>query len=100
NQIANEGARIQIRNGTSRPQLAQIAADQLRWEGFNIVDTGLADNPDYQQTKILVFNEKPIALQELIQQLRVLPENVIRQPDPNQPADIQVILGNDYDSCR
>jgi LCP family protein required for cell wall assembly len=100
NQIANEGARIQIRNGTSRSQLAQIAADQLRWEGFNVADTGLADSLDYQQTKILVFNEKPVALQELIQQLQVLPENVIRQPDPNQPADIQVILGNDYDPCR
>lgn len=100
NQIASEGARIQIRNGTYRMQLAQIAADQLRWYGFNIVDTGLADNPNYQQTRILVFNEKPIALEQLILQLRVLPENVIRQLDPNQPADIQVILGNDYDPCR
>jgi LCP family protein required for cell wall assembly len=100
NQIANEGARIQIRNGTYRPQLAQIAADQLRWEGFNIVDAELADNPDYQQTRILVFNEKPIALEQLVQQLNVQPENVIQQPDPNQPADIQVILGTDYDPCH
>ncbi len=100
NQIAIEGARIQIRNGTNRFQLGQIGADQLRWEGFNVVDYSLADNPDYQQTKILVFNEKPIALENLIRLLRVLPENVIRQPDPNQPADIQVILGYDYDPCR
>ncbi len=100
NQIAVEDARIQIRNGTSLFQLGQIGADQLRWEGFNVVDYGLADNPDYQQTKILVFNEKPIALENLSRLLRVLPENVIRQPDPNQPADIQVILGYDYDPCR
>ena len=100
NQIANEGARIQVRNGTYRWQLAKIGADQLRWYGFDIVDTDLADNPDYQQTKILVFNDKPVALERLIQLLRVQPENVIHQPDPNQPADIQVILGNDYDPCH
>jgi len=100
NQVANENARIQLRNGTYRWQLAQIAADQLRWEGFNIVDTGLADNPNYEQTKIVVFNEKPMALEQLVRLLQVQPENVIRQIDPNQPADIQVILGNDYDPCR
>lgn len=100
NQVANENARIQLRNGTYRWQLAQIAADQLRWEGFNIVDTGLADNPNYEQTKIVVFNEKPVALEQLVRLLQVQPENVIRQIDPNQPADIQVILGNDYDPCR
>jgi LCP family protein required for cell wall assembly len=100
NQVANENARIQLRNGTYRWQLAQIAADQLRWEGFNIVDTGLADNPNYEQTKIVVFNEKPVALEQLVRLLRVQPENVIPQIDPNQPADIQVILGNDYDPCR
>jgi LCP family protein required for cell wall assembly len=100
NQVANEGARIQVRNGTNRAQLAMIAGDQLRWHGFNIVDTGLADNPDYQQTMILVFNEKPTTLEQLIRLLEVQPENVIRQIDPNQPADIQVILGSDYDPCR
>jgi hypothetical protein len=47
-----------------------------------------------------VFNEKPVALEQLVRLLRVQPENVIRQIDPNQPADIQVILGNDYDPCR
>ena len=100
NQVADEGARIQVRNGTYRLQLAKIGADQLQWYGFNIVDTDLADNPDYQQTVILVFNDKPIALERLIQLLGVQPENVIHQPDPNQPADIQVILGNDYDPCH
>ncbi len=100
NQVATEGARIQIRNGTYRFQLAQIAADQLRWDGFNIVDTGVADNTDYQQTKIVVFNEKPIAMERLVGLFQVQPENIIHQPDPNQPADIQVILGNDYDPCR
>jgi hypothetical protein len=99
-QVAAEGARVQVRNGTYRHQLAQIAADQLRWYGFNIVDTALADNPNYQQTEIVVFNDKPKALEQLVRVLSVRPENVIHQPDPDQPADIQVILGQDYDPCR
>jgi LCP family protein required for cell wall assembly len=99
-EVARENARIQVRNGTYRQQLAQIAADQLRWEGLNVVDTGLADNPDYQETQIIVFNDKPKAVEKLSQVLAVKPRNVIYQPDPNQPADILVILGNDYDPCR
>jgi LCP family protein required for cell wall assembly len=99
-QVANEGARIQVRNGTYRQQLAQIGADQLRWYGLNVVDTAPADTPDYQQTQIIVFNEKPKALEMLVRLLAVKPENVIYRPDPNQPADIQVILGNDYNPCR
>jgi hypothetical protein len=89
-----------MRNGTYQHQLAKIGADQLRWYGFNIVDTALADNPDYQKTKIIVFNDKPKALEQLVRVLKVEPENIIHQPDPNQPADIQVILGQDYDPCR
>jgi LCP family protein required for cell wall assembly len=99
-QVSAEGARIQVRNGTYRQQLAQIGADQLRWHGFNIVDTGLADNPNYKETKIIVFSDKPQALDLLVRVLNVKPENVVRQPDPNQPADIQVILGEGYDPCR
>jgi LCP family protein required for cell wall assembly len=99
-QVAAEGARVQVRNGTYRHQLAKIAADQLRWYGLNIVDTAQADNPNYQQTQIVVFNDQPKALEQLARVLKVSPENVIYQPDPNQPADIQVILGEDYDPCR
>lgn len=105
NQLEAEGARIQVRNGTYRPQLAKVAADQLHWYGLNIVDTGLADNPDYKETVIHVYNDRPQAMDLLVQLLNVKPENVIHQLDPNQPADIVeadllVILGEDYDPCR
>jgi LCP family protein required for cell wall assembly len=99
-QAAAEAARIQVRNGTYRHQLAKIGADQLRWHGLKIEDTGLADNPNYQHTQIIVYNDKPKAVALLVQVLRVEAENVIQQPDPNYPADIQVILGDDYDPCR
>jgi LCP family protein required for cell wall assembly len=98
--MAHEGARVQVLNGTYRYQLAKIGADQLKWYGVNVVDTGLADRPDYQQTHIIVFNEMPQTLQLLTQLLKVKPDRVIYQLDPSQLADLQVILGDDYDPCR
>jgi hypothetical protein len=99
-QVAGEAARIQVRNGTERPQLGQIAADQLRWRGLTVVDVGVADRTDYTKTQILVFNEKPGAVDLLTRELRLRPDSVLRQPDPNEPADMRLILGNDYDPCR
>jgi LCP family protein required for cell wall assembly len=98
--VAGEGARIQVRNGTYRAQLAMIAADQLRWEGLNVVDTGPADTPDYAQTRILVFNDKPKTVEALAKLLKVKPANIVHQLDAGQPADILVILGNDYNPCQ
>ncbi len=99
-QAASEAARIQVRNGTYRQQLAMIAADQLRWYGLKVVETGLADNPDYKQTRIIVYGDKPKTLELLVDLLEVKQENIILQPDPNAPAEFQVILGEDYDPCR
>jgi LCP family protein required for cell wall assembly len=96
----DEVARIEVRNGTGRPYLAQIAADQLHWQGFTIVDTGMDDRSDYKKSRIIVFNDRPEALALLVRLLEVDQENVVQQPDPDQPADMRVILGEDYDPCR
>jgi hypothetical protein len=99
-QTVSEATSLQVRNGTYRAQLAKIAAEELRWQGFKIVDTAPADHPEYKQTRIIVFKDKPEATQLLARQLGVKAENIIQQPDPNQPADMMVVLGEDYDPCR
>jgi LCP family protein required for cell wall assembly len=93
-------AQIQIRNGTPRAGLSLIAADQLGWEGFNVVDTGPADRADYKRSQIVVFKDKPDALRVIVGLLGVRPERVIQRPDPSQSADMEVILGADYDPCK
>jgi LCP family protein required for cell wall assembly len=98
--VAHESVRIQVRNGNGRPYMARIAAEQLRWEGFEIVDIGFADHTDYSRTQIIVFKEKPYALELLTRLLRVRPKNIVHQPDETAPADLAVILGQDYDPCR
>jgi LCP family protein required for cell wall assembly len=97
---ANEGARIQVQNGTGRSYLARIGAEQLRWAGLQVVETGLADRSDYAKTRVVVFNDKPEAVAVLTRLLGVTPENVIHQPDPGQAVDVRVILGRDYAPCR
>jgi LCP family protein required for cell wall assembly len=99
-QVSSEGARIEVRNGTYRPQLGLIATDQLRWYGLNVVDTMPAENPGYPQTQIIVYRDKPLALDMLVRVLTVEPENILIQPDPNQPTDIKVILGEEYNPCQ
>ena len=104
-QVAGEGARIQVLNGTLRPQLALIAADQLHWQGLNIVGTGPAQERDHQQTQIIVSSDRHQALDSLVRLLKVKPQNVIQQSIPDQAdngpqADLVVLLGEDYDPCR
>ncbi len=103
--LANEGARIAVFNGTERDQLALIAADQLRWYGLQILETGPADRPDYGRTRILVYGDYPQSLDTLVRRLKVRPEWIIHEPEPGQQvtteaADLVVILGKDYNPCR
>jgi LCP family protein required for cell wall assembly len=98
--LAGQATRIRALNGTGRAQLELMAADRLRWRGFEVLDTGPADRTDYEKTQIVAFHDQPAALATLAQLLAVKPANVIQQPDPSQVADFLVILGNDYDPCR
>jgi LCP family protein required for cell wall assembly len=95
-----EAARVEVLNGTGRAQLAAVAADQLRWEGFKIGGTGPAERDDHRKTQIFVFKDQPQALERVAQLLHVQPANIIRQPDASQGADLRVVLGSDYDPCR
>ena len=96
---AEESARIRVSNGTPHAYRAEVAADLLRWNGLAVSETGQADNTDYAHTQIIVFQDKPETLAQLVQLFKIKPENVIRRLDPSQPVDLQVILGEDYDPC-
>ena len=103
--LVNEGVRVSVRNGTERHQLALIAADQLKWYGLQVVETGPADRLDYGRTRILVCGDHPKTLATLARLLKVRPEGIIHPPEPSQPtgtteADLVVILGRDFNPCR
>jgi len=99
-QVASEGAAIEVLNGTTRPNLPQFAADQLQWYGLKITRTGTADRADYPKTQIIVFNDRPKAVETLAKVLKVTAANIVYQQGGGQGIDVQVILGADYDPCR
>jgi len=103
-QLQEEGARIEVRNGTSVEGLARNTADYLRQRGFNVVSIVNDDNAGhYTHTLILDNSDLPITRNLLVQLLRTQPAYAYVYPDydflgvlPPDAADIVIILGNDY----
>jgi LCP family protein required for cell wall assembly len=92
--------RVQILNGTQRPDAEQLAATTLRWSGFQIARTGLADSSYYTESQVIVYNAEP-DVAETAAQLLDLPRSSLQyQADPSKPVDMLILLGADYDPCR
>lgn len=100
--------RVRVLNGSPRHEAEQLAAAALKWEGFRVVGSGLADRQDYAQTSVLVYSDNPETLsaaERAARSLRVPPAAVqnlvgVEQPDPANPVDILIILGRDYNPCQ
>jgi LCP family protein required for cell wall assembly len=97
--------RVRVLNGSQRRDAEQLAASALRWAGFNIASTGLAEHQDYAQTQIAVYTGEMAAAEQVARELEVSSPiqdltGLQEQPDPADPADIQVILGLDYNPCQ
>jgi len=91
--------RIQVLNGSPRQEADQLAATALRWTGFQVTSTGLADSQNYTTTQIIVHNADEGIAATVAQQLEAPRTAIQYQPDPSSAIDIQVILGSDYDPC-
>jgi LCP family protein required for cell wall assembly len=103
---AADQVRLRVMNGSQRQQAAQLATAALRWDGFNVIETGTADRRDYAQTTIFVYNGDMAAAEQVARRLQV-PPNAIQdlsgdqdQPDLANSADIEVILGSNYNPCQ
>jgi LCP family protein required for cell wall assembly len=99
NKLAEENATVAIQNGTPAGGWARQVADRLESRGFQITEVGPADRNDYPETLIFVYNEKPYTISNLQAYLGVNQENVRYEPNPSGPADILVILGQDFHSA-
>lgn len=97
--------RVQILNGGPRREAEALAAAALRWEGFKVTGTGLADSRDQAKSSILVYTGNVAAAREVALTLG-LPANAIQdltaaqQLDPSQTMDLLVILGKNYNPCQ
>jgi hypothetical protein len=94
--LAQEGARIAIQNGTSEPNFAARVAAILIQQGFQVVEFGDADRTDYPNSVIVDYTGKELTLQRLIEIFQVTPENVRHSPNLRSQVDIRIIVGQDF----
>lgn len=98
-QAKGENARISVQNGTTTGGLAGDTGAYLTQQGFNVVDTGNADQ-NYSDTTIMVYTSKPYTLSYLAKLFSVPSSRIINRLDPNAGADITVIIGEDWASSN
>jgi LCP family protein required for cell wall assembly len=102
---ASSKVKVRVLNGWQRSEAEQLAAANLRWAGFKVTGTGLADRQDYQQTVIRMYAGDLAAAQEAADELGV-PAAAVQdlrdqpQPDAAYPVDLLVIIGRNYNPCR
>jgi LCP family protein required for cell wall assembly len=95
-QLASEGARIAVQNGTSEPNFAARVAARLMEKGYQVVEFGDADRLDYGSTVVLDYTGKTYTLELLVEEFQVTPENVRHSPNLRSQVDIRIIVGQDY----
>jgi LCP family protein required for cell wall assembly len=92
--------RVEVQNGTGQDGLGHVAAERLRWEGFQVVSVASVGG-DYPRTQIwdLTTTTKGSPLYPLMSLYRRQAGDVVSQPTEDRAADFRVILGADYDPC-
>ncbi len=93
--IQAENARLRVLNGTATAGLAARTGDYLKGLGYNIAETGNAEQL-YANTTLFDYTGKPYTLKFLTEQMNVSPNRIFSRYDPTSPIDVVVILGNDW----
>ncbi|NTV36277.1 MAG: LCP family protein, partial [Anaerolineaceae bacterium] len=90
-----ENARISIQNGTAVTGLAEKTGGFLTGKGLQIIDQSSAAQAT-GSTTIYMYNSKPYTQLYLASLFQVPNSRIIYSYDPNAPADIVVVIGNDW----
>ncbi len=90
-----EGAKLSVMNGTATAGLAASTTDYLKSQGYNITQTGNADQI-YTSTTLYDYTGKPYTLKYLTELMGVDPNRIFSRYDPTSQVDVVVILGNDW----
>jgi hypothetical protein len=93
--------RAEVWNATFNEGLGHVAAERLRWEGFEVVSVVRVEG-DYPRTRIWDFTTtaKGSPISHLMRLYGRHTSDVVSQPTEDRQVDFRVILGADYDPCR
>jgi len=93
--VDEEYATVRVLNGTFTPGLASQTADYLRTSGLTVAEPGNA-NEFYEMTTIIDYTGNPHTVAMIVELMSISPENVFHRYDVNGPADLVVIVGQDW----
>ncbi|HEY0581024.1 MAG TPA: LCP family protein [Chloroflexota bacterium] len=89
-------AKIEVLNGSGTVGLGQKAADYLTAQGYNVVRIAAADRGDYRSSLVQVLTTEHKAAEALATALQVPATAISDVPTPNAPADVRIVLGQDF----
>lgn len=96
---AGSPVRVLVRDGTGKPDLAGLLAAELRWRGWEVLESSAGEGVR-EHSQLLVHRDRPVAVDLLSRVLGLGPEDVVSLPDDGQDADLEILLGGDYNTCR
>jgi len=99
-QAQGPAGRVEVVNGTHHEDWGQVAAERLRWEGFEVVRVQRAGET-LPRTQIVDFTTTPNSwtVYRLTRLYRLGSGDVVLRPTEQREVDFQVLLGVDYDPC-
>jgi len=92
--IAEEAARVSVRNGSAHAGLATATADWLREQGFNVVEETNAEYTVFSQ--IYVYNGTPYALRYFAESAGISAINIYYNDEVDPGFDLILVLGDDW----
>lgn len=100
NQIRSEQAAIRILNGSGNPDLAYIAADRMRWEGFVVT---IEDNPAVLRQHTIIQDYTGQTKGGILKTLQIIlhvgDDGVTIYPQTRRQYDYEITLGWSYYPC-
>jgi LCP family protein required for cell wall assembly len=92
-----DGARIEVTNDTYTANLDSRTGNFLVAQGMQVTALGRPTGAS-SQTMVVLYSPKLYTLRYLIQPLGLISgsNQIIFKPDPTQPVDIEIRLGNDW----
>jgi len=92
--VAEEGARVSIRNGSSQSDLATRTAAWFREQGINVVEEV---NTDYNLlTRLYLYSGKPYAVRWLSETMGLTSTNIVNDTSAVGEIDIILVIGDDW----
>jgi LCP family protein required for cell wall assembly len=89
-----EAARISLFNGSGTAGLATRTSDYLKTLGANVVTTGDAEFT--YETSVIDYTGNPYTLKYLVELMKIQPNRIRFQYNPNSEVDIAISVGADW----